>query len=131
MIGLFLSRFVTTKLDVVRKEGEVILSARLYVVLVGWWWFLILPFSIISILEVLVYGIPTSQFLMNLGSILTAGYWLAFAIPVLLKNRLLVLHAKSIDSRVKLIALQRGSGFIKRIQYMTLKVVPDDCFDWW
>jgi len=131
MIGLFLSRFVTTKLDVVRKEGEVILSARMYVVLVGWWWFLILPFLMINILEVIVYGIPTSQFLMNLDFILTAGYSLAFAIPVLLKYRLLVLHAKSIDSRVKLIALQRGSGFIKRLQYMTLKVAPDDCFDWW
>ena len=131
MIGLFLSRFVTTKLDVVRKEGEVILSARMHVVLVGWWWFLILPFSMINILEVIVYGIPTSHFLMNLGSILTAGYSLAFAIPVLLKYRLLVLHVKSIDSRVKLIALQRGSGLIKRVQYMTLKAVLDDCFDWW
>ncbi len=125
MIGLFLSRFVTTKLDVVRKEGEVILSVRMYVVLFGWWWFLILPFLMIDILEVIVYGLPTSHFLMNLGFILTAGYSLAFAIPVLLKYCLLVLHAKSIDSRVKLIVLQRGSGFIKRLQYMVLKVVPD------
>jgi hypothetical protein len=51
MIGLFLSRFVTTKLDVVRKEGEVMLSARMYVVLFGYWWFLILPFSMIHILD--------------------------------------------------------------------------------
>ena len=126
MIGLFLSRFVTTKLDVVRKEGEVILSARMYVVLVGWWWFLILPFSMIYILDSILHGIyVTSHFLNDLGYILAAGYSLAFTIPVLLKYRLLVLHAKSIDSRVKLIVLQRGSGFIKWVQHMTLKVVPD------
>ncbi len=125
MIGLFLSRFVTTKLDVVRKEGEVILSVRMYVVLFGWWWFLILPFLMIDILEVIVYGLPTSHFLMNLGFILTAGYSLAFAIPVLLKYLLLVLHAKSNDSRVKWVEFRRGSGFIKRLQYMVLKVVPD------
>jgi len=132
MIGLFLSRFVTTKLDVVRKEGEVMLSARMYVVLFGYWWFLILPFSMIHILEVIVYGIfSNSHFLMHLGFILNAGYYLAFAIPVLLKYLLLLLHAKSNDSRVKLIALHRGSGLIKRLQYMTLKVVPDDGFEWW
>jgi hypothetical protein len=125
MIGLLLSRFVTTKLDVVRKEGEVILSARMHVVLLSWWWFLIWPFQMICILEFIAYGPPTSHFLIDLGFSLTAGYWLAFAIPVLLKYLLLVLHAKSIDSRVKLIAFLRGSGFIKRLQYMTLKVVPD------
>jgi len=132
MIGLFLSRFVTTKLDVVRKEGEVILSVRMCVVLFSWWWFLILPFSMIHILDSIVYGIfSTSHFLIHLGFILTAGYSLAFAIHVLLKYLLLVLHAKSIDSRVKLVEFRRGSGFIKRLQYMTLKVVPDDCFEWW
>jgi len=132
MIGLFLSRFVTTKLDVVRREGEVMLSARMYVVLFGYWWFLILPFSMIHILEVIVHGIfSNSHFLIHLGFILNAGYYLAFAIPVLLKYLLLLLHAKSNDSRVKLIALHRGSGLIKRLQYMTLKVVPDDCFEWW
>jgi len=132
MIGLFLSRSATTKLDVVRKEGEVMLSARMYVVLFGWWWFPTLPFSMIYILDSIVYGIfSTSHFLTNLGVILTAGYYLAFAIPVLLKYGLLLLQAKSNDSRVKLIALHHGSGFIKRFQYMTLKVVPDDCFDWW
>jgi len=77
IIGLFLSRFVTTKLDVVRKEGEVMLSARMYVVLFGWWWFLILPFSMICILEVIAYGLPTNHFLKDLGFILTAGYSLA------------------------------------------------------
>ncbi len=131
MIGLFLSRFVTTKLDIVRKEGEVIFSVRMCVVLFSWWWFLLLPFSMIHILEMIVYGIPTSHFLMNLDFILAAGYSLAFAIHVLLKYLLLVLHAKSIDSRVKLVEFRRGSGFIKRLQYMTLKVVPDDCFEWW
>ena len=132
MIGLFLSRFVTTKLDVVRKEGEVILSVRMCVVLFSWWWFLILSFSMIHILDSIVYGIfSTSHFLSDLGFILTAGYSLAFAIPVLLKYLLLLLHAKSNDSRVKLIALHRGSGLIKRLQYMTLKVVPDDGFEWW
>ena len=66
MIGLFLSRFVTTKLDVVRKEGEVMLSARMYVVLFGYWWFLILPFSMIHILDSIIHGIfSTSHFLNN------------------------------------------------------------------
>ncbi len=131
MIGLFLSRFVTTKLDVVRKEGEVILSARMHVVLLSWWWFLIWPFQMICILEFIAYGPPTSHFLIDLGFSLTAGYWLAFAIPVLLKYLLLVLHAKSNDSRVKWVEFRRGSGFIKRLQYVVLKVVPDDGFEWW
>ncbi len=132
MIGLFLSRFVTTKLDVVRKEGEVMLSARMYVVLFGYWWFLILPFSMIHILDSIIHGIfSTSHFLKDLNFILNAGYYLAFAIPVLLKYVLLVLHAKSNDSRVKWVEFRRGSGFIKRLQYVVLKVVPDDGFEWW
>ncbi|MHA2207263.1 MAG: hypothetical protein ACXABC_15515, partial [Candidatus Thorarchaeota archaeon] len=51
MIGLTLSHFITTKLDVVRKEGEVELSASMYMLLFGWWWFLWLPFQMIFLLQ--------------------------------------------------------------------------------
>ena len=131
MIGLFLVRFVTRKLDVVRKEGKAELSARMDVALFVWWAFLSLPFDAIFLLDSVVYGPPSSHFLSDLRWFMNAGYFLAFAIPVLLKYVLLVLHAKSNDSRVKWVEFRRGSGFIKRLQYVVLKVVPDDGFEWW
>ncbi|MHA2188447.1 MAG: hypothetical protein ACW99V_09430, partial [Candidatus Thorarchaeota archaeon] len=125
MIGLTLSHFITTKLDVVRKEGEVELSASMYMLLFGWWWFLWLPFQMIFLLQWIVYGIPTSHFLDDLGLSLMAGYSLAFAVPIMLKYVILVRHAKSIDSRVELIELRRGSGLIKWLQYSVLRIIPD------
>ena len=131
MIGLFLVRFVTRKLDVVRKDRTVELSARMCFALFVWWIFLLLPFDAIFLLGSVVYGRPSSRFLSDLRWFTNAGYFLAFAIPVLLKYVLLVLHAKSNDSRVKWVEFRRGSGFIKRLQYVVLKVVPDDGFEWW
>ena len=125
IIGLSLSYFFTTKLDVVRKEGEIELSVSMYVVLIGWWWFLWLPFQMIFLLEWIVSGIPTSHFLDDICFSLMAGYSLGFAVPTMLKYALLVRHAKSIDSRVELIELRRGSGFIKRLQYSVLRIIPD------
>lgn len=125
IIGLFLSNFITTKLDVVRKEGEAELSTRMYMILFGWWLIQFLPLQMISLLEGTVYGIPTSHFLNDISFSLTSGFSLAFAIPIMLKYAILVRHAKSIESRVELIELRRGSGFIKRLQYSVLRVIPD------
>ncbi|MGY5853983.1 MAG: hypothetical protein RTU92_10485 [Candidatus Thorarchaeota archaeon] len=125
IIGLFLSHFLTTKLDVVRKEGEVVLSSRIYAVLFAWWMFSILPFSVISFLEMIIYGSPTSHFLSDVSFSVLVGYSLAFAIPVLLKYVHLVLHTKSTDSRVTLIEHRSGTGFIKRVNYLTLRVIHD------
>ena len=125
MIGLYLSQFATTKLDVVKKEGEAELSARMYLALLLWWMFLLLPFDAIFLLESVVYGPPSSHFLSDLRWFTNAGYLLAFAIPVLLKYVLLVLHAKSIDSQITLIKLRSDIGIKKRFQHLTLKAIPE------
>lgn len=124
MIGLFLSHFVTTKLDVVRKEGEVELSARMHIGLSLWWLILFLPLQMIFFLQWIVYGIPTSHFLDDIGISLMAGFSLAFAVPILLKYIILVRHAKSLDSRVELITIQSGSGFKRRLQNSVMRVIP-------
>jgi len=124
MIGLYLSRFVTTKIDVVKKEGEVELSTRMYFSLLFWFVFPLWLQSTIYLLEMNIYGYPTSSFLSDLCIFMMAGYFVAFAIPVLLKYILLVLHARSIDSRITLIEHRSGNGFIK-LKYLTLKVIPD------
>jgi hypothetical protein len=125
MIGLFLVRFVTRKIDVVRKEGETELSTRMYFSLLVWFVFPLWLFSSISLLEMIVYGSPTSHFLSNLGFFMMAGYFLAYSIPVLSKYVILVLHARSIDSQVVLIGLRSGSGFKRRFQNLTLSVIPE------
>ena len=125
MIGLFLVRFVTRKIDVVRKEGETELSTRMYFALLVWFVFPLWLFSSISLLEMIVYGSPTSHFLSNLGFFMMAGYFLAYSIPVLSKYVILVLHARSIDSQVVLIGLRSGSGFKRRFQNLTLSVIPE------
>ena len=125
MIGLYLSRFVITKIDVVRKEGEAELSTRMYFALLFWFVFPMWLQSTIYFSEMIVYGYPTSRFLSDIGFFMMAGYFLAFSIPVLLKYVLLLLHAKSIDSQITLIGLRSGSGFKKRFQYLTLRVIPE------
>jgi hypothetical protein len=124
MIGLFLSHFVTTKLDVVRKEGKVELSARMHIGLYFWWVVLFMPLQMIFLLQWIVYGIPTSHFLDDIGFSLMAGFSLAFAVPILLKYIILVRHVKPIDSRVELIAVRSGSGFKRRLKYSVLRVIP-------
>jgi len=124
-IGLYLFRFVTTKLDVVRKEGETVIGVRMYIALNFLWILLILPIQLIWFLEVIIYGpYNTSHFLFDISSFTVAGFYVAFAIPVLMQYVRLVLHARSIDSRVKLIEHRSGNGFIK-LKYLTLKVIRD------
>ena len=125
MIGLYLSRFVTTKLDVLKKEGEAELSVRMYIALILWWMFPQWPVSTISLLERIIYGSPTSHFLSDLGFFMMAGYFLAYSIPVLSKYFLLLLHTSSIDSQVVLVGVPSGSGFKRRFQNLTLKVVHE------
>lgn len=125
VIGLYLFRFVTTKLDAVRKEGETEISVRMYLALLLSWELFILPIQAIWFLDLVVYGYPTSSFLRDLGYFTMAGFFVVFAIPVLLKYLLLVLHTRSIDSRVTLIQHISGKGFKRRTQYLTLRVIYD------
>ncbi len=125
VLGLYLSRFVTTKLDVVRKEGETGITQRMYIALLFWAPFLLLPIQEIWTLDMLIYGPPTSKFLSDLSIFLMAGGFAAFAIPILLKYLILVMHARSIDSQVELVGYQIGSGFKRRFQNLTLRVIYD------
>jgi hypothetical protein len=125
MIGLYMSHFVTMKLDVVKNEGEVELGVRMYFALLLWWMFLLLPFDMIFLLESVVYGPSSSHFLSDLRWFTNAGYLLAFAIPVLLKYTLLLLHARSIDSQIILIRLRSDISIKKRFQNLTLRVIPE------
>lgn len=122
VIGLYLSRSVTTKLDVVKKEGETEISVRMFLALLFSWEFFILPILAIWVLDRVVYGFHTSNFLSNLSYFTLSGLIVAFSIPVLLKYGLLFLHTRSIDSRVTLIEHRSGNGFIKVKNY-TLKVI--------
>jgi hypothetical protein len=54
-----------------------------------------------------------------------AGLFVTFAIPVLLKYVLLVMHAGSIVSKVELVGYQIGSGFKRRFKNLTLRVIYD------
>jgi hypothetical protein len=124
MLGLYLSRFVTTKLDVVKKEGEAELSTRMYTALLVWWVFPQWSLSIISLLDMSFNGFYTSKFLSDLGFFMMAGYFLAYSIPVLLKYVLLVRYTRSISSQIILVGLPRGgSGFKKRFQNLTLRII--------
>jgi len=125
MIGLYLSRFVTAKLDVVKKEGEAELSKRLELFLLLWWMFPLWPTSTVSLLDMILNGFYTSHFLSDLGFFMMAGYFLAYSIPVLLKYALLILHTSSIDSKIILVGLPSGSGFKKRFQSLTLKIIHE------
>ena len=125
VIGLYLSRFVTTKLDVARKEGETGISGRMYFALISWWSFLTSPILLIGLLDSVVNGTPTSRFLRDLGWYLAAGAFLAFSIPVMVKYVQLMLSASSTSSQVILVGRQTGSGFKKRLQDITLRVIYD------
>jgi len=125
VIGLYLSRFVTTKLDVARKEGETGISRRMYLALLLWWNFLAVSIQMIWVLDLAVNGYATSRFLSDLGWFLAAGTFLAFSIPVMVKYTQLMLSASSTSSQVILIGRQSGRGFKKQIQDITLRVIYD------
>ena len=125
LIGLHLSRFATTKLDVARKEGETEISRRMYFALVCWWSFLVVPIQSISLLDMVVNGYFTSRFLIDLGWFLVAGAFLAFSIPVMVKYAQLLSSANLTNSQVILVGRQSGSGIRKQIQDITLRIVYD------
>ncbi len=125
VIGLYLSRFVTTKLDVVRKEGETGISRKMYIALVVGLSFFASSVQMIGMLDLIVNGYPTSRFLSDIGWFLVAGICLAFSIPVIIKYTQLMLSASSTSSQVILVGRQSGSGFKKQIQDITLRIVYD------
>ena len=125
VIGLYLSRFVTTKLDIVRKEGETDISVRMYIALICWGPIVFWPPLTIQLLDKVVFGLHTSHFLSDLSILMIAGLFVTFAIPVLLKYVILVMHAGSIDSQVELVGYQSGSGLRRRFQNLTLRVIYD------
>lgn len=125
VIGLYLSRFATTKLDVARKEGETGISRRMYLALLLWWNFLVVSIQLIWLLDMVVNGYFTSRFLSDLGWFLVAGTFLAYSIPVMVKYAQLLLSASSTNSQVILVGRQSGSGIRKQFQDITLRVIYD------
>jgi len=109
----------------VKKEGEAELSKRLELFLLLWWMFPLWPTSTVSLLDMILNGFYTSHFLSDLGFFMMAGYFLGYSIPVILKYALLILHTSSIDSKIILVGLPSGSGFKKRFQSLTLKIIHE------
>lgn len=124
MIGSLLSTIITKKFDIVRREGEAEFGPGLYMVSFLWFILVTIPVSIVNLLDMLIHGI-TSRFVTDLGYFLMAGYFLGYAIPVMIKYVRLVLYAGSSDARVKMTVFDRGSGRVKLIHKMTLEVVHD------
>jgi hypothetical protein len=123
MIGLYLSRFVTTKLDVVKKEGEFELSKRLELFLLLWWMIPLWSLSTVSLLDMTLNGFYTSSFLSDFDVFMMAGYFLAYSIPVLLKFARLLLYTRSINSQIILVGLPIGSGLRRGHQNLTLRII--------
>ena len=124
MIGSLLSTIITKKFDIVRREGEAEFGRGLYMVSFFWFTLVMLPVSIVSSLDMALQEF-TSRFVTDLGYFLIAGYFLGYAILVMIKYVRLVLYAGSIDGRVIMTILHRGSGRVKVVQRMTLEVVHD------
>lgn len=125
IIGSLLSRPVTRKLDTVRRDGEVALGVRMYIGLNIWFLFMVGLNAGRSLIERALFGYPSSTFLSDISWSLMVGYFLTAGISIILKYFQLLRHAKSIGSRIKLFESRGGSGFIKPINQVTLKLIPD------
>ena len=123
LIGSFLARFVTKKIDTVKREGEVILSTKMYLFAFFWWQCASVPQAIISLIEINLVGFYTSWFLRDISFAVMSGYFVAFGAPVLLKYFLLLWYANSIDSQVKFVGVRGGTGRIKPIKWTVLKLI--------
>ncbi len=124
MIGSFLSRFATKKLDIVRREGEVELGRGFYFFSFAWFTVVALPFFSLTLLDMSLH-LVSSRFMTDIGLFLMAGYFLGYAIPVMLKYASLVRHAGSIDSRIMMTELRRGRGLVMLLQKLTMRIVHD------
>jgi len=108
----------------VRKEGEVDLGRGIYFVFIAWWTVVMSPFFSVNLLVQSLHGF-TSRFVTDIGFFLMAGYFLGYAIPVMMKYARLVWYAGSIDSRVIMTELRQGNGLVKWLQKLTMRVVHD------
>jgi hypothetical protein len=124
IIGSFLARFVTKKIDAVKKEGEVILSTKMYLFAFFWWQCASVPQAIISLIEINLVGFYTSWFLRDISFALMCGYFVSFGVPVLFKYFYLLWYANSIDSQVKLVGVRGGTGRIKPVRWTVMKIIP-------
>ena len=124
MIGSLLSTIITKRFDIVRKEGEVEFGRGLDLVYFAWWTWVVIPVFSVNLLDLSLH-VSSSRFMTDLGFFLMAGYFLGYAIPVMIKYARLVLYAGSIDSRVNMTELRRGSGLVMLLQKMTMRIVYD------
>ena len=124
LFGIFLSTIVTKKFDIVRRDGATEFGRGLYLFSFSWYLLFLTPVYIINYLDRTLQEF-TSQFVSSLGDFLMAGYFLGYAILVMIKYVRLVLYADSSDGRVKTTVIHRGSGRVKLIHKMTLEVVHD------
>ena len=123
IIGLILVRLVTKKIDIVKREGVVILSAKFYIFCFFWWTCATIPDATISLIERSLVGFHTSWFLRDIRFAIMSGYFVAFGVPILLNYFLLLRYANSIDSQVTVVTVQEGNGLIKPVRQTILKLV--------
>lgn len=126
LVGLYLSRFATEKLTALKRDGAAGLSKKMYLFLSSLWWGVPWSFFIITQLyERYVYGI-TSHFTSTLGISMLGGYLIAFSIPILVRYLSTVLHSRSFDSQIVLEGRRTGSGSIRPLNDITLRIVPQN-----
>jgi hypothetical protein len=124
VIGSLFSRFVIKKLDSAKREQEVVLSLTTYIVVfLLWWQCVLIPSTIIDLIEMAFFGYPTSHFLRDLSWAFMSGYFISAGIPIVLKYYLLRNYAYTINSQIILLQSQVGGGLIKRVQHVTLMLV--------
>jgi hypothetical protein len=124
VVGSLLSYFVIKKLNFVKREGEVTLSVRMYMIIFFWWQFAWIPNLTISLVQIILLGIPNSSFLRDIGYAAVSGYSAAAGIPILLKYFFLNQYSSSTNSKLKLVAFRERRGHLKPVHHLVLKLVP-------
>jgi hypothetical protein len=126
LMGVFLSRFTTEKLAALKRDGAVELSIKMYLILSSLWWTVPWCFFIITqFYERFAYGM-TSHFTSALGFSILGGYLIGFSVPILVRFIQVVLYSRSIDSQVVLEGRRTGSGIIRPLKNLTIRITPQD-----
>lgn len=119
VVGLVVSRVVTTKFDMMRTKGDIEIGRAYYALICGWTLFY-LPIVIFT------HVYTDSRFMFDIGFYTLAGYFIALAVPVLLKYIQLLLYARSANSHIELVGLSNGSDTKRKSLGLNLRVVRND-----
>lgn len=123
VIGLLACRPFISILNALRRDGEVLLSARMRLVVYAGPSFIGVPALILLLPYSPGYGVQ-SRFLSDIALLLMAGYFVAFCFPVLFKYTLLARYAKTTGSRLCLLLFRRD-GASRREAKVFLKILHD------